>query len=507
MDEKSFNLSEYTDDEREYLDSTCGRLRVTTIGTHIQEIQKAINGITVEYDNTTGILKILINGKEKAWINIGIEKYVNQAEIVDDPEGLTEGKYIKLLFEGGADPVFIPTADIGKIYSAGDGIYINSEGLISCTIDPSEFQTCTDIEFDENGDIYTNCKMSPPSSDIEGNYKGNINEIIRKGKVNGVASLDNDGKVPLNELPNIELKQTEPTFIVDSEIKFQKWVDNDPNNDYTHIKIKAGEYGVAIPEGSEPVINLTNTGTVTITGEYGTILNCALEYDDIPRTNDYKVSDITLKYSNINKTYIENWTSFNIYAVGVNPVRSVCRRLRNLTNVRVELSPSSGFYYHNNNRIYGFIGCYNLNNCSIIVNATTKITGENYMSFGGFNRCFNMSNCVIEDIAVNHTGLSDRGPFCFNTCFNLHNCKILNVSGVATWHNRGFHNCMYLYNCEVLNWTSITGNSGNRGQFTECRYLYGCKCYTSGITKYLSCYNSKDNSVTVGNTAVGGWND
>lgn len=35
------------------------------------------------------------------------------------------------------------------------------------------------------------------------NYKGNINEIIQKGELNGVASLDGDGKVPLSQLPSI----------------------------------------------------------------------------------------------------------------------------------------------------------------------------------------------------------------------------------------------------------------------------------------------------------------
>ena len=34
---------EYKDEEKEFLDDACGRLRITTVGTRIQEIQKAIN--------------------------------------------------------------------------------------------------------------------------------------------------------------------------------------------------------------------------------------------------------------------------------------------------------------------------------------------------------------------------------------------------------------------------------------------------------------------------------
>lgn len=83
-------VNEYTDIEKKYLDDTCSHLRITTIGTHIQELQKKLNSnenIDLEYNNQTGILKILVDNVEKAYVNLGLEKYVNQASIVNDPQG------------------------------------------------------------------------------------------------------------------------------------------------------------------------------------------------------------------------------------------------------------------------------------------------------------------------------------------------------------------------------------------------------------------------------------
>ena len=161
----------YNEDEKGELDGACGPLRLTKLGTAVKEVQEAINTnekISLAYNNATGILQILVDGVEKAWINLGLEKYVNQAEIVIDPPGQASGKYIKLQFEGGAPDVFIPTEDIGKIYTAGTNIEITSTGVINNTMDIS----------------------------------GKIN-TSEKGQANGVATLDSGAKVPNSQLPSL----------------------------------------------------------------------------------------------------------------------------------------------------------------------------------------------------------------------------------------------------------------------------------------------------------------
>lgn len=91
-----------------------------------------VPGVSLSYNNQTGVLSLTENGVVLATVNLGLEKYVSQASVVKNPQGKPEGTYIKLQFEGGAPEIFIPTSEIGKLYSAGTGISINTDGVISC---------------------------------------------------------------------------------------------------------------------------------------------------------------------------------------------------------------------------------------------------------------------------------------------------------------------------------------------------------------------------------------
>jgi len=284
----------YNNEEKKRLDDGCGPLRLGQVGTILQKIQKAINKnekISLDYDNATGILKILVNGVEKANINLGLEKYVNQAEIVVNPNGLAEGKYIKLTFEGGADPVFIPTEDIGKIYFPGEGIYISSEGVISCTIDPTEFQTCTDIEFEENGDIFTSCTPSPSTSAIEGatlneknvDVENNIlklENIAIKGEIKN-EDISNDADINLSKiegLSNFLLTNSVATENNNVLMEIVSQGDNNKNiiietgsvnsNNYNWNKSVNMTSDVMPPSGSYYIGTATYGGGVSFTGNY-----------------------------------------------------------------------------------------------------------------------------------------------------------------------------------------------------------------------------------------------
>lgn len=78
----------------------------------------------------------LNNGTEDVGVPINIPKdlFVESGEIVDNPTGQPEGKYIKLVLQNQTDPIYINVADLVDAYTAGNGITISDKNVISAAV-------------------------------------------------------------------------------------------------------------------------------------------------------------------------------------------------------------------------------------------------------------------------------------------------------------------------------------------------------------------------------------
>lgn len=67
-------------------------------------------------------------------INIPKDLFVESGEIVENPAGQPEGKYLKLVLQNQTDPVYINVADLVDAYTAGDGITISGTNEVSAKV-------------------------------------------------------------------------------------------------------------------------------------------------------------------------------------------------------------------------------------------------------------------------------------------------------------------------------------------------------------------------------------
>ena len=78
----------------------------------------------------------LNNGTENVGVPINIPKdlFVESGEIVDNPTGQPEGKYIKLTLQNQTEPIYINVADLVDAYTAGNGITISNTNVVSANV-------------------------------------------------------------------------------------------------------------------------------------------------------------------------------------------------------------------------------------------------------------------------------------------------------------------------------------------------------------------------------------
>lgn len=67
-------------------------------------------------------------------INIPKDLFVESGEIVDNPTGYPEGKYIKLTLQNQTEPIYINVADLVDAYTAGNGITISNNNVVSANV-------------------------------------------------------------------------------------------------------------------------------------------------------------------------------------------------------------------------------------------------------------------------------------------------------------------------------------------------------------------------------------
>ena len=69
-----------------------------------------------------------------AAINIPKDLFVESGSIVENPTGYPEGKYLKLVLQNQADPIYINVADLVDAYTAGNGVSISDNNVVSANV-------------------------------------------------------------------------------------------------------------------------------------------------------------------------------------------------------------------------------------------------------------------------------------------------------------------------------------------------------------------------------------
>lgn len=175
------------------------------------------------------------------------------------------------------------------------------------------------------------------------------------------------------------------------------------------------------------------------------------------------------------------------------PVTSCYTGCTNLYNCSAELIYPEPDEEGNSvqHRVYttAFIGCYNLNSCSVYVKSTDeRQTQEGYL--GLFSNCSYLSYCSCSLDTVK----SDNVKIAFFGCHNLNYCTVNARDSIkeryyettvpperpsylpeAGKYQYGFYECRYLYKCTAL--------GSSMGNFQYCRYLIDCSKNPTG--KYV----------------------
>lgn len=266
------------------------------------------------------------------------------------------------------------------------------------------------------------------------------------------------------------VQNTSPTFtyVVNSDETLNAWANNVSGNDYTHVLIKAGTWSL-----TADTINLTTTGTKTITGEAGNLIIHDLSYDGVMHT---------VKYDDV--------PSSDIYSInGVN-IKTI-NRWSNTTT-----TPARG--------CISFYKCTNLINCSAKGYTAYPVTGSNY--FRGFSYCERLTNCFT---TIDRDTITTNGGFFagFDYCKYLTNCSAYNKNTTINhFVGYGFNYCDYINGCE----THIAGTSQQSNGYYKCNYISSSYAYcSSSNTAYsftncnyvTSCYGYSSSSAGTGVTS------
>lgn len=262
------------------------------------------------------------------------------------------------------------------------------------------------------------------------------------GKVMGSTEL---GKVRVEADGTMSVIPSGFTFVVDSDQALNDWADQVEGNDYTSVLIMPGTWNI-----TNKYIGLQQAGTKAVVGLPGSILN--FEQESV-------TSCLVVTYTNRTKNdeYIKGVT---VTAKFRKTGGGVFRNARNLSNCVVNCETSVGV-------VSGFVACINLTNCTS--NTTTSATGGGVM-MGAFAGCRSLINC--EAIAIGIAGI-----YGFYECVDLVFCK-----GAGKGTNSGYG-------------------------FFACKVMFGCSPLEASTSEtYSRCSMSTTSSISVGETAEGGYN-
>jgi hypothetical protein len=264
------------------------------------------------------------------------------------------------------------------------------------------------------------------------------------------------------------------TFIVDSNEALAAWANNEEGNDYSQVLIKKGTWT------SDIEVNLTTAGTKVVVGQAGSLLSFTseygLKYTTRPTTAEYWMLGVNVAVDIVSENSVKMSYAFS-----------------NCTNLTDCNGDGKSIGFGNDSAV--FIGCTNLTNCNgTSIGIFNSVIGPstNY----SFSNCSNLSNCTGTG-----TGNGNGNGYGFSNCSNLSNCTGTG-DGNSDVSSFGFNNCGNIISC--------IGNScsGKGATFINCRIMSFNRPggMNTAATVYSMCYMKNNQTVSVDDTAAGGWN-
>ncbi len=264
------------------------------------------------------------------------------------------------------------------------------------------------------------------------------------------------------------------TFVVDSDEKLAAWAGAASGKDYSHVLIKRGTWAMANADG----INLTAAGTITVTGEGGSLIRnvvnstgsvYGLHYDALPELGQgYGMFGVNVDVENTTDDVAAN-----------NPIFCFAN-CSNLINCNASGRNHSSAI--NQNTVAGFYSCEQLSHCCADMTETCSTTG---VSPGcvGFAFCGCLSNCSA--LCVRKTGGDGYAMACgFKNCEKITGCTVYADGDI---NGNGMENCGYISGSYAFG-SSATGARA----FTGCYSLNDCEGFAESDTEAASFYSCKD---------------
>jgi hypothetical protein len=296
------------------------------------------------------------------------------------------------------------------------------------------------------------------------------------------------------------------TFIIDSNEKLKAWADNDPGNDYTHVRIKTGTWTLDIePNRSncgtsanpKTVIDISDGRTLSVVGEAGSglVINITPTDQDTnyffqcikgrlagiyPNFSGYGVFTGSLRntgkylFENVNiKMYVTTTkTSTTIFSFGF----VGCVNLNNcefMYDHIVAGSPTPNINL--SDEIFGFLRCASLTNCTANIDTVLRINGGGMANGYGFSQCVTLTNCTVT-CYCEHGGGGASSCYGFSSCDSLTRCVSKVECSVGAYPvAKGFSDCRHLVNCDGVGEANNGGYKNEGYGFSGCSVLVGCR--------------------------------
>lgn len=317
------------------------------------------------------------------------------------------------------------------------------------------------------------------------------------------------------------------TYVVDSSQKLNDWLTGVAGNDYTHVFIAPGRWSFDYNNISQQKLKKLDdvtVGTKTIDGAPGSVI-CD---DNNGYTQfDYSFKGI-LGYTTrpTKNCYIKNVTFEFNKAIIYSPYEGEYSMLYNCINIiscnisSVQTNSTGGA------PLACAYACVNISNCSFSTGyASTVISGQSHIR--AVDNCINITNCIFNIIneAPNQAAQSDNSFYLISTCYNISDCTIYgnltsklcrdsipsvltgcyNVNNVIVYdtgnYGSGFDTCSHITNCIAK-------------AFNGCNSMSHCSGYNINQYNYFeltgatcnNCYADHGSSNAVADTAAGGYN-
>ena len=311
------------------------------------------------------------------------------------------------------------------------------------------------------------------------------------------------------------------TYVVDSDLKLNDWLNNTPGNDYTHVYIAPGRWKLdydRVPRQSEWYLVeyplLDTIGTKTIEGVSGSVI-CDDDYEGYLKSGVNLFNYNTLNYTNYIKGITVELNHVESYSGGY-----IFRKCANVYDCNIiNLCHSND----DSNTIRSceifFSECINIHDNFIKFGTTSTYSGQ-YGSFSIFENCVNITNCIVEYIqdSDNVYVTSDDGyNYYFDNCKNIYNVIFYTDSPTEKLKLNGMlefsvnHSCNLMH---VINKTDYVTDS-DYGQYAginnngidnvyECSARKSFDEYSTGISHCMGLDKYSD-SETIPSPIIGGF--